>query len=561
VSDYLCAMSTTDHISADRLIRTWVACGLTHAVVSPGSRNAPLILALSSHPSLEVVVALDERSAAHLALGMGIQSGRPALVVSTSGTAAVNHGPAIAEAFYQEVPLISVTADRPSRNRNWGLGQSAMQTGMFDAHTRWSCEVTEFQKDIHDLDEIARTAWGKSQQGPVHINISFDEPLYGQNEFVKGTGPVSEPLIFQMPETQQMPDDLQDIVCQHDPRILLHIGPVALGPSLSTEVDALIERCAVVADVFGAHGSGAESSTMRWMCGWDRQADEQWIPDAIVTVGLPPMDKRFRSLIVDWGVPHWHLGHEENDWNMFGSKVGQWRMDAKNGLNELADALPAFNGYAQRWEVRRIQLEAADMRSRNDEWVDFNVYRWLAEHLPKAGRIHFANSTSARYAQWFQWNASRLCANRGVAGIDGCLSTAVGDALMDSDTPVVAIVGDAAWLYDLNGWHVNPRPNNLKIIVINNGGGNIFRWLKGPADSGLLERFFESGFATNVRGTAEQLALPYFLIDGWDSMETGFQSWANNSGSCLLEIQTPGEASANHVRNHCDTMGEWLRDS
>lgn len=122
MSDYLCDMSTTDHISADRLIRTWVACGLTHAVVSPGSRNAPLVLALASHPSLEIVVALDERSAAHVALGMGLQSGRPAVVVSTSGTAAVNHGPAIAEAFYQEVPLISVTADRPSEKRGLGAG-------------------------------------------------------------------------------------------------------------------------------------------------------------------------------------------------------------------------------------------------------------------------------------------------------------------------------------------------------------------------------------------------------------------------------------------------------
>lgn len=560
MSDYLCDMSTTDHISADRLIRTWVACGLTHAVVSPGSRNAPLVLALASHPSLEIVVALDERSAAHVALGMGLQSGRPAVVVSTSGTAAVNHGPAIAEAFYQEVPLISVTADRPSEKRDWGLGQSAMQNGLFEAHTRWSCEVPEHQKDVNSLDEIARTAWRKSQRGPVHINLSLDEPLYGKSK-IEVPVLAAAPLVSQVTTAEQMPEGLQDIVCQHDPRILVHLGSVALGPSLSKEIDQLIDRCGVIADVFGANGSGAESSTMRWMCGWNEQASNQWMPDAVVTVGLPPMDKRFRSLIVDWNIPHWHLGCDENEWNMFGTKAGEWRIDAATGLKELAAALPAFNGYAQRWEVRRIQLEAADSRSRNQDWVDFNVYRWLAQHLTKADRIHFANSTSARYAQWFQWNAPNLRANRGVAGIDGCLSTAVGDALMNPEVPVVAISGDAAWLYDANGLHVHPRPENLKIIVINNGGGNIFRWLKGPEESGLLERFFETGFAENMRGTAEQLALPYFLANGWDSMEEGFQSWANNSGPCLLEIQTPGEASANHIGDHCAAMGALLRDA
>ena len=118
------------------------------------------------------------------------------------------------------------------------------------------------------------------------------------------------------------------------------------------------------------------------------------------------------------------------------------------------------------------------------------------------------------------------------------------DALQNPDAQTVLIAGDAAWLYDTNGLHVNPRPKKLKIIVINNGGGNIFRWLKGPEETGLLEAHFEAGFATDVSASAQQLDLKYACAQDWESLEVAFAAWLNNDAPGLLEIQTPGAASA-----------------
>jgi 2-succinyl-5-enolpyruvyl-6-hydroxy-3-cyclohexene-1-carboxylate synthase len=186
--------------------------------------------------------------------------------------------------------------------------------------------------------------------------------------------------------------------------------------------------------------------------------------------------------------------------------------------------------------------------------VDFEVFRWLSRHLPEGASVHFANSTSARYAQWFDWKGNRLHANRGVAGIDGCLSTAVGDALQTPSMPTFLISGDAAWLYDSNGLLVEPRPEAFKAIVINNGGGNIFRWLDGPAQSGLLERHFEAPFAENLAGSAAQLGLHYTAASDWDSLANGFERWLNNDAPGLLEIQTPGDASAAYMKALLDRI-------
>ena len=175
-------MLTTDHLGASVLLKTWVACGLRDVVVSPGSRNAPLVIAANAHPEIRLVTALDERSAGHIALGMALSTRRPAAVVSTSGTAAVNHGPALAEAYFSGVPLLSVTADRPVAARPTGPGQFVRQTNLFAAHTVLSLEVDEATQGESDIEQQALAAWTATAKGPVHVNVPFEEPLYGTVE-------------------------------------------------------------------------------------------------------------------------------------------------------------------------------------------------------------------------------------------------------------------------------------------------------------------------------------------------------------------------------------------
>lgn len=528
-------------------MQTWVECGLREVVVSPGSRNAPLVIAACAHPELRVITALDERSAAHVALGLALKTRRPAAVVCTSGTAAVNHGPAIAEAYFSRIPLLSVTADRAVAARTSGPGQMVHQPDLFQNHTVASFEIDEATSDAHTIEGAARAAWASAQRGPVHINVPFEEPLYG-TESAPRTGSVrDEPEEVPMPPMPPMPEGLMDALSCHSPRVLLHVGALPLDKVEGGVISALEERFGLIVDAFASAQQEAESSTMRWLCGWDEACAAAFEPQAIVTVGLPPMDKKFRAALKAWNAPHYHLGLEDA-WDMFGSLAGHWRAPVEHGLNALIEAVPPVNAYAQQWSVRKAQLEAVSSQATTNEWVDFEVFRWLAGHLPERASVHFANSTSARYAQWFDWKGNRLHANRGVAGIDGCLSTAVGDALQTPSMPTFLISGDAAWLYDSNGLLVQPRPEAFKAIVINNGGGNIFRWLDGPAQSGLLERHFEAPFATEMRGSAAQLGLHYTAASDWDSLAKGFDQWLNNEGPGLLEIHTPGAASAAYMK-------------
>lgn len=548
-------MLTTDHLGASVLLKTWVACGLRDVVVSPGSRNAPLVIAADAHPEIRLVTALDERAAAHIALGMALSTGRPAAVVSTSGTAAINHGPAIAEAYFSSTPLLCVTADRSVVSRPTGPGQFVHQTNLFATHAVLSLEVDEATQGAAEIEQQALVAWKATARGPVHVNVPLEEPLYGTTEATPSS--VSIPTVEHEPVP--MPEALLDALSCHDPRVLLHIGTLREGALSEAMVGALEQGFGLVVDAFACASSDAESSTMRWMCGWDGSCAESLAPQAIVTVGLPPMDKTFRAQLSQWNVPHFHLGVEVHAWNMFGAPAHRWTIAPEKGLAELIDAVPAFNAYAQSWSVRKSQLEVADAATHGTEWVDYEVYRWLAAQLPAGSRIHFANSTSARYAQWFDWKGSTLHANRGVAGIDGCLSTAVGDALQNESAQTVLISGDAAWLYDANGLHVNPRPSSLKVIVINNGGGNIFRWLKGPEESGLLEAHFEAGFAADVSASARQLGLHYACVSGWDALNGAFTSWLNNEAPGLLEIQTPGAASAAFLASKLARISEAMK--
>ena len=548
-------MLTTDHLGASVLLKTWVACGLRDVVVSPGSRNAPLVIAANAHPEIRLVTALDERSAAHMALGMALSTNRPAAVVSTSGTAAINHGPALAEAYFSGIPLLSVTADRSVASRPTGPGQFVHQTHAFAAHTVLSLEVDETTQGAADIERQALAAWVASAKGPVHVNVPFEEPLYGTVEATTTFPDVPVVADEEMP----MPEGLLDALSCHDPRVLVHVGSLGEGQLDAAIVRALEERFALVVDAFACTQADAESSTMRWMCGWDEVGGSTLAPQVVITVGLPPMDKAFRAQLRSWNALHYHIGTEALSWDMFESLVNRWKTSPAEGLAELMEAAPAINAYAQAWSVRKSQLELADAATHGNEWVDYEVYRWLAAHVPEKSRIHFANSTSARYAQWFEWNGNALHANRGVAGIDGCLSTAVGDALQNMADRTVLITGDAAWLYDANGLHVNPRPERLKIIVINNGGGNIFRWLKGPEETGLLEAHFESGFAADVSASAQQLGLGYACATDWDSLDKAFASWLNNEAPGLLEIQTPGAASAAFLASKLDAISEAMK--
>ena len=554
-------MRTTDHPAAHGLISTWKSLGLRHIVVSPGSRSAPLVLAAHAL-GLQITVALDERSAAHVALGMALHSGVPACAITTSGTAALNHGPAIAEAFYMGVPLISVTADRPAAKRQMGPGQVVVQTDVFADHAHCSMELDELTMSTAELRGAATEAWIQAQRGPVHVNIPFDEPLYGMlelgdKELENLSSTDVSTIVSNEMEPTSMPDELVDMLSCHDPKVLVLLGAIPEFLRATQAFEALRDRAAVFADAFGPIlGANAEPSASSMLLGLGDKALSELRPEVIITCGLPPMDKKWREQLVAWNAPHWHIGIDGHNWDMFGSYAGSWQVSASDGIEQLVDALPGFNAFAGQWNVQSDRAAAVASKFSagwTNQWTDWHIYERMASSLDDDASVHFANSTSARHAQWFDWGRRMLHANRGAAGIDGCLSTAVGDALANPERPVVLLTGDTAWIYDSNGLVVRPIPPNLKVIVINNGGGNIFRWIDGPEEEEVLEHYFEAPFADSVQGSALQLGAAYASAENWNEFEQSISTWRNINGPALLELKTNGKESAGfyHALKDC----------
>ena len=556
-------MKSSSHPGAFHVLDALVSCGLRDVVVSPGSRHAPLVLSAEAHPLLRVFIALDERSAAHMAMGMGLKSRVPTAVISTSGTAAVNHGPAIAEAHFQRTPLISITADRPASRRNEGLGQVVYQQQLFSVHTLFDMELDEVSMDAASLRAHAVNAWESALFGPVHLNIPFEEPLYDAKDWESWGGTPS--LQRESSEEWSIPEDLLDHLCTHDPRVLLLAGALPYHATWSQLSPLLSNKVAAFVDVFShLRGEDLEGSAERFLAGVLGSFPDALKPQCIITIGLPPMSKLLRSQLSALEVDHWHIGSDGAAWNVFGRGVQHWNVPAPQGLQLLLESLPEYNAYAASWSVLMDQIHMAERQvlvTKEMPWSDWMAFFMLSNKLYQQAplsAIHFANSTSARYAQWFPWNAVRLHANRGVAGIDGGLSTAVGDALMHPDERVVHVTGDSAWLYDLNGLMVKPMPQNLKVVVINNGGGNIFHWLKGPREIGLLETHFEVPFLEDAAASAATVGLDYFRVSGKAEFTKIFEAWSNNDAPALLEIQTSGSTSSLCFQELQEAIGDAM---
>lgn len=458
-------MWTSDHVAARYLAEDLAAFGLRLVVVAPGSRNAPLVLAFHHHPGIELVVAVDERAAGYIALGMALRNGTPAAVLTTSGTAAVNLGPALAEAFHQGVPLIALSADRPAGAIGKGHGQTVFQSGLFAPHVHFHADLDEGAMSKDQLRAVIAEAWSHAFHGPVHLNIPFDEPLYGTLE-VAPASPVPTPTRVAVQEGELM--------VSKGAKVLLWLGPSDHAVRRPVP-PAWSRRMVVLADAFSGWVGGCASADWWW-----RHRGE-WVPDVVLTVGGPPMSKALRQGLTSAGVRHIHIG--PGGWDVFSAFEHV-------AADDPAAVLDAWAGEADT-EVPEWRFEAPEPEER--EFTDWQAWQAVAAGVPEAAAVHVANSTGARYAQWVNWQARRVHANRGVAGIDGCTSTAVGEAVAHPDDPVVLVSGDLAFLYDLNGLWTDPEPRNLRAVVVDNGGGEIFRWLDGPERSGLLERYFEGG--------------------------------------------------------------------
>jgi 2-succinyl-5-enolpyruvyl-6-hydroxy-3-cyclohexene-1-carboxylate synthase len=538
--------------------------GIEHLIVSPGSRNAPVVSVFCSDPEFKCLTIVDERSAAFFALGMAQQLGKSVAVVCTSGTAALNYAPAIAEAFYLQVPLIVLTADRPVEWIDQGDGQTIRQRSVFDAHVRKSVQLPQAINNMDDLwynDRLIAEVLNATSYpvpGPVHINLPFSEPLYGFDHQLFTTPKdvqlrIPEPRLSQTILTSladsynaaakkmlligQMPEDrkLNDLIAKlaHDTSI------VVLTETTSNLAHASFQACI-----------DRSLSAMEQM--------EAYQPDFLITIGGPIVSKRIKGFLRNSNIKmHWNIGPDAHVMDVYQHLTDNILMTAFDFFSQIIPFLkPANQPFPQLWaSLNRKAQEKHHMYLNHCAYSDLKVLDFIFKHTPDDIVVHLANSTPVRYAQLFDHPLKRrFFANRGTSGIDGSISTAAGFAYV-SDAINLMISGDLSFLYDSNAlWNKYLR-QNFKIVVMNNGGGGIFRFIDGPASTNLLEDFFEASHQTSVRGIVEAHGLSYFQCSNIEDFSSIWKSFLDEkSGAAVLEVFTPAKMSATVLHCYFETI-------
>jgi 2-succinyl-5-enolpyruvyl-6-hydroxy-3-cyclohexene-1-carboxylate synthase len=558
--------SGKEHIG--RMAEIMARKGVEHAVVSPGSRNAPVIILFARNGKLRLTSIADERSAGFFALGMAQKLGKPVAVVCTSGSAAVNYGPAISEAFYQKIPLIVITADRPAAWVDQGDGQTIRQEGLFKNFIRKSYQLPEkliSGEDEWHFDRLVNEAVDYARfpaAGPVHLNLPLAEPLYD----LEHTNASPEVRI-----THVAP-----VICRLQDDALLELARVWNGSGQKmilagqmapdNRLDSLVSRLAndpsvviLTETTSNICGEGYVECIDRVIEGMD-PGEPEFRPEILLTFGGAVVSKKIKTLLRKMRPSfHWHINPDTTEFHLdtYQSLTLTIASAPDVFLNEFLSLVrPVESNFRAVWNKRNIMRRDRHIDFlRNTDYCDLKVYEYLFDTIPEGTHIHLANSTPVRYAQLFELRKRfRFWSNRGTSGIDGSVSTAAGHAFVSGELTVL-ITGDIGFFYDSNAlWNSSLSPN-FKIILINNGGGNIFRILPGPSRFNELEPYLETAHSYRAEGIASSFGLAYYQADNPEALQSRLtEFFSQNEKPSLLEIITPAAHSAGAVSNYFKYM-------
>lgn len=523
---------------ARALVGELQAAGVVAAVVCPGSRSTPLALAIAEQPRLPHTVHIDERSAAFHALGFAKASGRPVALLCTSGTAAANFLPAVAEAHHARVPLVLLTADRPPELRSWGAAQTLDQRALFAGFTRWFEETPcpgERDDELAYAVAVARRAVCEAAgpaPGPVHLNLPFREPLAPAK--IEPRGPVAglapeacpqgvAPAVL---EVDAVTADLRGVA-----RGVLLFGPDAWDASLATVAHSLAESLGwpVLADPASGLRAGAPLTH-----GIVHGAD-LLLRDAAASAALrPDLIVRFGGQPTSTSIGRWMKQHSSAQVWLVDQAAGfrdpqhraarMFRLTPREFCHGLARrsaaAAPAALAWRTQWQqAERIAWNAvAAALDAEPAFLTPHLSRMLWARLPEGAILYAANSMAIRELDTFagpRAAALRLLANRGVNGIDGLLSSALGAAAA-TPAPTALWCGDLAFLHDVAGLLAGRLLNaNLTVVVSHDDGGGIFEYL--PATQAIERTQFERLFAV-AHGTDLCAVARGF---GWQAVQAG----------------------------------------
>ena len=515
------------------LVDEWVRCGVGHAVIAPGSRSTPIALALAERSELAIHVVHDERVAAFVALGLGLD-GMPAVVVCTSGTAAANFHPAVVEAGLSEVPMIVCTADRPPELRGIGSPQTIDQLELYGRSVRWFHDAPPPDAaDPADWRPLAQRVFATAAAGPVHLNLPFREPLVGEVDAVPA--PIGPPLPVPRGIATNGP-----VVAEHDRQrgVIIAGGRSGVDPGA---IAVLAERLGwpILADPLSGLRDAPNAVTSFDSLLRHRAFADAHAPEVIIRFGRAPASKILSQWTVRTGAPVLQVG-------------GPGVVDPERNVAAycMLDDLQRLSGanatpWMARWRHADDRADRAIAGMIAETGVtEPAVARVVADELPGEAELVVASSMPVRDLEWFGGRRARAHANRGANGIDGVLSTALGRAL--PGRPTVALLGDIAFVHDSNALVALPsRAVDLRIVVIDNGGGGIFSFL--PQATTLtpdrFEQLFGTPHGTDLEGLAAAHGLRARTVASLDEIARA----VHEPGPSVIRVETD---RADNVRIH-----------
>lgn len=538
--------------------------GISHVVISPGSRNAPLMQTFSQDAAFRCHVIVDERNAAFYALGIIQCTRKPVAICCTSGTALLNYAPAVAEAFYQQLPLIVVSADRSPEWIGQMDGQTLPQAGAFGSLVKKSVNLPEVETEkdkwfCNRLINEALIACTADAPGPVHINVPISEPLFDYSEeYLPEVRMIHSPQIRKSVDITSFAERWAKL-----PKRMIIVGQLPVSHQITEKLELLAKQTDCV--VFTEHLSNCASPLFisnfdALLYALSGQEVNDFVPDLVITLGGHIVSKRIKQFLrTNKPKNHWHISQSGDVVDLFQSLTDLIETENETFLNDLYYTVSRDEPkpYSDLW--KKLSDKAAEPQQ-DIPFSDLLATGCFMKLLPKGARLHLANSSVVRNSQLYNLpDQVEIFCNRGTNGIESSLPSALGFASVYEGITYL-MIGDLSFFYGLNSlWNIS-HIRNLRILLINNGGGGIFHLLPGLNQAPSLKQYVAATHHTSAREWGQAAGLTYLSANNTEELNKNLSLFMDQAseGSMLLEVTTDMETSKQVFKEYYHSLKNRL---
>ena len=551
------------------------------AILCPGSRSAALTISLVRHPDIETFSISDERSAGFIGMGMAQVTGEAVVLVCTSGTAAYNFAPAIAESFFQEIPLIILTADRPAEWINQYDGQTIFQREIYGKHVKKCFELpSEYSNTdvVWQIERVVNEAINLAQvhpKGPVHINIPIREPFYPTVEeditYDKNVRIISN-VEIEKKLSNQFWSNFKDIWENCENKLII------VGHRQSSGLDETLEKFSsemcipVIGDIISNVNNIDSILADVFLSSKNELFRSKFKPDLLITCGKSIISKNLKTFIRN-NKPTFHFHIQENPdlTDPFQTLTHKVEVSPEYFFKQLFEDLDFLsfkkgedeidNQYLKFWTEASVKAkQTLNGFLNSSEYCEFKVIRNVLDKLPENSIFHVANSMVVRYSNLIGLEKGKnieVFANRGTSGIDGSLSSALGSALKTNKT-VTCLIGDMSFFYDRNAFWNTYLPDNLRVILINNHGGNIFRIIDGPNKQPEVSEYFETKQNSSAEYFCKENDVEYQKVFDEESLGNALNLLHQiTSRPVVIEVEVDGSQNVQIFNNYKSLFADF----